>query len=192
MWGAPCGFQIVGLNAHKASKEQNLTISMYKASAPVFVQFLTSLSVVLDKGAAFIAARKLDEAEVLRLRVYPDMFPLVRQVQVTADRAVNCIAKLAGIEPPQFDNNEASFAALRTRIEKAIAFVKSVKPEQIDGTEEKEVIFKTPRIELKFTGQQWLLNFSLPNFYFHHTAAYILLRQLGVEVGKLDYLGNMR
>lgn len=168
-----------------------MTISMYKASAPIFVQFLTSLSAVLDKGSAFIEARKLEEAEVLRLRAYPDMFPLARQVQVTTDRAVGCIAKLAGIEPPQFDGNETTIAALKARIAKAIAFVNSVKPELIDGTEEKDVVFKTPRGELKFTGQQFLLNFTLPNFYFHHTAAYILLRQLGAEIGKRDFMGTM-
>lgn len=167
-----------------------MTISMYKSSVPIFVQFLTSLSAVLDKAQAFADARKIDPAVLLGLRIYPDMFPLARQVQAVTDHATRATARLAGVEPPTFEGNEASIAALKARIEKALAFVKGFKPDQIDGSEDKEVVFKTPRGDLKFTGQQFLLNFSLPNFYFHATTAYNILRGLGVEVGKRDFMGT--
>lgn len=166
-----------------------MTISMYKASAPIFVQFLTSMSAVLDKAQAFADARKIDQAVLLGLRVYPDMFPLARQIHAITDHATRACARLAGVEPPAFEGNETSIAQLKERIAKAIDFVKGFKPEQIDGSEDREIVFKTPRGDLKFSGQQFLLNFSLPNFYFHATTAYNILRGLGVEIGKRDFMG---
>ncbi len=118
------------------------------------------------------------------------MFPLVRQVQQVTVHATRACARLAGQEPPSFDDNETTIAALQARIAKAIDFVKGFKPEQIDGSEDREVIFKTARGEMTFTGQQFLLNFSLPNFYFHETTAYNILRSIGVEVGKRDFMGT--
>ncbi len=167
-----------------------MTISMYKASAPIFVQFLSSISAVLDKAQAFADARKVDQAVLLNLRVYPDMFPLVRQIQAVTDHATRACARLAGTEPPTFEGNETTIAALKDRVARAIDFVKGFKPEQIDGSEEREVVFKTPRGDLKFSGQQFLLNFSLPNFYFHAATAYNILRGLGVEIGKRDFMGT--
>ena len=167
-----------------------MTISMYQVSVPVFVQYLTSISGVLDKAQAFADARKLDQAVVLGLRVYPDMFPLARQIHAVTDHATRATARLAGVEPPAFEGNETTIAALKERVQKALEFVKGFKAEQIDGSEDREVVFKTPRGELKFTGQQFLINFSLPNFYFHATTAYNILRGIGVEIGKRDFMGS--
>ena len=167
-----------------------MTVSMYKCSVPIFLQYLTALSGVLDKAQAHVDARKLDESYFLSLRIYPDMFPFVRQVRAVCDHAVNACARLAGAELPTFENDETSIADLKARIEKAIAFVRGFKPEQIDGTEDKEIVVKFSSGERTFTGQTLLLNFSLPNFYFHDTTAYNLLRHCGVEIGKRDFMGT--
>src|SRR5437899_1153631 len=136
-----------------------MTISMYKASVPVFVQFLTSLSAVLDKAAAHAEAKKIDPAVLLNTRLYPDMFPLVRQVRAAADHAVNACGRLAGAELPTFANTEASIAELKERIARTIEFVKALKPEQIDGTEGKEVKITFPSgATREFVGQTFLLN----------------------------------
>ena len=167
-----------------------MTISMYKASAPIFIQFLTALSGVLDKAQAHIDAKKLDESYILANRIYPDMFPFVRQVRAVCDHACTACGRLAGVEQPTFEGGETSIAALKQRIETVIAFIKSIKPEQIDGTEDKEIVIKFPSGERTFTGQSLLLNFCLPNFYFHDATAYNLLRQCGVEIGKRDFMGT--
>jgi uncharacterized protein len=151
-------------------------ISMYKASAPIFVQFLTSLSTVLDKAAAHAEAKKIDTAVLLNARLYPDMFPLVRQVREATSHAANACGRLAGAELLTFANTEASIPDLKERIAKTIDFIKGLKPAQIDGTDDKEITIKVPSgAERKFTGQAWLLIFSLPNFYFHYTTAYDIL-----------------
>jgi uncharacterized protein len=168
-----------------------MTISMYQASVPVYLQFLNATSSVLDKGAAFAESRKLDPAMLLQARLYPDMHPLVKQVQIFTDQAVRGISRLAGVEPPAFPDTETTFAELKTRIEKAIAHVYSFKPEQIDGTEDREIVMKTPRGDLNFKGQQYLLAFSLPNFFFHATTTYSILRHVGVELGKMEFMGGM-
>src|SRR5712691_7254774 len=148
-----------------------MTISMYKASVPVFVQFLTSLSAVLNKAAAHAEAKKIDPAVLLNTRLYPDMFPLVRQVRAATDHAVNACGRLAGAELPSFANTEASIAELKERVAKTIEFVKSLKPGQIDGTESKEIKITFPSgATREFVGQ--LLNQCLPNFYFHCATAY--------------------
>ena len=167
-----------------------MAISMYKASAPIFVQFLTALSNVLDKAEAHIEAKKLDQNYFMTLRMYPDMFPFVRQVRAVTDHAVTACSRLAGIEPVKFDGNENSIPELKARVAKAIDFIKSIKPEQIDGTEDKEIVMTFPSGERKFTGQGLLLNFCLPNFYFHATTAYGLLRKNGIEIGKRDFMGT--
>jgi hypothetical protein len=147
-----------------------MTISMYKASAPIFVQFLTSLSAVLDKAAAHAEAKKIDPAVLLNARLYPDMFPLVRQVREATSHAANACGRLAGADLLTFANTEASIPDLKERIAKTIDFVKGLKAAQIDGTEDKDITIKFPSgNERKFTGQVWLLNFSLPNFFFHYT-----------------------
>jgi uncharacterized protein len=167
-----------------------MSISMFKISVPIFVQFLTALSAVLEKAAAHCEAKKIEPAALLNARLFPDMFPLVRQVRAATDHAVNAAARLAGAEPLKFDNNEASFAELRERISKAVDFVKGFKAEQIDGTEDKAIKITFPGGATRdFTGQSLLLGNSLPNFYFHCTTAYDILRHCGVEVGKRDFIG---
>ena len=167
-----------------------MTTSLYTVSAPIFVQILTSMSAILDKTAAHAEAKKLDVCFLLNMRLYPDMFPLVRQVRAVTDHAVGGVGRLAGVDLPTFEGNETTIAELQARIAKAIAFVKSVKREQVDGKEGVEVVLKFPSGERKFTGQGYLLNFALPNFYFHATTAYDILRHCGVEIGKRDFLGT--
>src|SRR6202451_4536612 len=168
-----------------------MTVSMYKISVPIFVQFLTAVGVVLDKAAAYGEAKKIDPSALLNARLFPDMFPLVRQVRAATDHAVNATARLAGVEPPAFANTEASFAELRERVAKAIAFVKGFGAAQIDGSDDKAIKITFPSGATRdFTGQSLLLNNSLPNFYFHCTTAYDILRHCGVEVGKRDFMGT--
>jgi len=168
-----------------------MTLSMYKASAPIFVQFLASLSAVLDKAAAHAETKKIDPAVLLNTRLYPDMFPLVRQVREATNHAARACGLAAGAELPTFTNTEASIPELKERIAKTIAFIKGLNPALIDGTEDKEITIKFPSgAERKFTGQALLLNFTLPNFYFHCTTAYDILRQCGVELAKRDFMGT--
>jgi uncharacterized protein len=168
-----------------------MTISMYQASAPIFVQFLTSLSALLDKAAAFAEAKKVEPSVLLNMRLAPDMFPLVRQVRAATDHAINACGRLAGAEMPSFANTEAGIPELKERIAKTIDFLKSIKPAQIDGTETKEIKITFPSGAVReFSGQSLLLNNSLPNFYFHCTTAYDILRHCGVEVGKRDFMGT--
>jgi uncharacterized protein len=168
-----------------------MTVSMYKISVPIFVQFLTSLSAVLDKAAAHCEAKKIEPAALLNARFFPDMYPLLRQVRAATDHAVSASARLAGAEPLKFTNTEASFAELKERLTKAIDFVRAFKPDQIDGTEDKAIKITFPSGATRdFTGQSLLLGNSLPNFYFHCTTAYDLLRHCGVELGKRDFMGT--
>jgi hypothetical protein len=168
-----------------------MTISMYKASAPIFVQFLTSLSAVLDKAAAHAEAKKIDPAVLLNMRLNPDMYPLARQVREATNHAARACGGVAGAELPIFTNTETSIPELKERIARTIDFIKGLKPAQIDGTEDKDITIKFPSgAQRKFTGQALLLNFSLPNFYFHYTTAYDILRHCGVEVGKRDFMGT--
>ena len=168
-----------------------MTISMYKASVPVFVQFLTSLSTVLDKAAAFAEAKKVEPAVLLNSRLAPDMFPLARQVRAATDHAVNACGRLAGAETPTFSNSETSIAELKDRIAKTIDFLKSLKPAQIDGSEDKAIKITFPSGAVReLTGQSQLLNNSLPNLYFHCTTAYDILRHCGLELGKRDFMGT--
>lgn len=168
-----------------------MTVSMYKISVPIFVQFLTALAAVLDKAAAHCEAKKIDPAALLNARLFPDMFPLSRQVRAATDHAVNATARLAGAEPPALGSAEASFSELRERLNKAIDFVKTFQPGQIDGSEDKPIKITFPSGATRdFTGQSLLLNNALPNFYFHCTTAYDILRHCGVELGKRDFMGT--
>ena len=167
-----------------------MTISMYKASVPVFVQFLTSLSAVLDKAAAYAEAKKVEPSVLLNTRLAPDMFPLVRQVRAATDHAINACARLAGADMPSFSNTETTIPELKDRIAKTIDFLKSFKPAQIDGSEDKNIHLKLGPREVDYKGMQYLLGFALPNFYFHVTTAYDILRHNGVELAKRDYIGN--
>lgn len=167
-----------------------MTLSMYQASSPVFVRMLNNLADILRKAAAHVEAKKIDPAALLHARLYPDMFPLTRQVQIATDTAKGCASRLAGIDPPRYEDSEASFAELLARIEKTIAFVKSVAPEVIDGSEGRTITLKVRDQTIVFTGLAYLLNFAQPNFYFHVTTAYDILRHNGVELGKTDFLGS--
>ena len=166
-----------------------MTISMYQVSVPVFLRGLGALTGVLTKAEAFVEARKLDQGVLMGLRLYPDMFPFNVQVGQVTTHAARGVAQLAGLTQPTFDGNETSIAALKERIAKTIEFVQLAKPEQIDGSEDKEIVLKFGTREMKFTGQAFLIGFTLPNFYFHYTTAYDILRSLGVEIGKRDFMG---
>jgi len=167
-----------------------MTISMYQASVPVFTRMLNNLAGVLDKAAAHAEAKKFDAAVLAGSRLYPDMFPLSKQVQIATDMAKGCVARLAGQEPPKYDDSEATIADLVARIRKTVEFVNSFKPAQIDGSEEKSITLQMRTGPLTFLGLPCLLNFAYPNFYFHVTTAYDILRHSGVEIGKLDFLGK--
>jgi uncharacterized protein len=168
-----------------------MTVSMYKISVPIFMQFLQSLSAVLDKAAAFAEAKKVEPSVLLNTRLAPDMFPLVRQVRAATDHAVNACGRLAGVELPTLPNADATIPELKDRIAKTIEFIKGLKPAQIDGSEDKEIKITFPSGAVReFTGQSLLLNNSLPNFYFHCTTAYDILRHCGVELGKRDFMGT--
>lgn len=167
-----------------------MTISMYQASVPLFERMLGNLIVVLEKGAAHAAAKNIDPAVFVNARLAPDMFALAKQVQIATDMAKGCAARLAGVEPPKYDDNEASFADLVARINKTIAFVKTFTPAQIDGSEDKQIVLQMRTGPLEFRGLPYLLHFVYPNFYFHVTTAYDILRHNGVEVGKMDFLGK--
>lgn len=167
-----------------------MTISMYQASVPVFNRMLNNLAAVLEKGAAHAAAKKIDPAVLVNSRLYPDMFPLSKQIQIAADTAKGCVARLAGQEPPKYEDNEAAFAELVARINKTVAYVNTFKPGQIDGSEGKTITLQMRSGPLTFLGMPYLLDFVYPNFYFHVTTAYDILRHSGVEVGKQDFLGK--
>ena len=168
-----------------------MTISMYQASVPVFVQFLTSLAGVLDKAAAHAEAKKIEPGVLLNTRLYPDMFPLVRQVRAATDHAASAGGRLAGVDLPKFANDEANFADLKARVTQTIHFLNGLKPAQIDGSEDKEIKITFPSgATREFVGQSFLLNQTLPNFFFHCTTAYDILRQCGVELGKRDFMGT--
>jgi hypothetical protein len=163
---------------------------MSQASLPVFEIGLTALSGVLDKAAAFAAAKKIDPAVLPQYRLAPDMFALSRQVQVACDMAKNGGARLAGVEPPRYEDDEKTIDELKARIAKTIAYVKSLDPAKIDAAIEREITFPLgPTNKGHMKGSDYLTHFVLPNFYFHLTAAYTVLRHCGVEIGKRDFLG---
>jgi len=168
-----------------------MTISMYEASIPVFIRMSKNLAVILAKGAAYAEAKKIEPTVLINSRLYPDMFPLARQVQIASDAAKGCGARLAGREPPKFEDNESTFPELLTRIDKTIAYLETLKPEQINGSEQKTITLQIRKNTLTFLGMPFLLNFALPNFYFHVTTAYDILRHCGVEIGKQDFIGAL-
>lgn len=165
-------------------------LSMYQASIPVFIRGLNNLSTILSKAEAHAGARKIDPSVFINARLAPDMYPLSRQVQIATDGVKGCAARLAGIEIPSYEDNETTFAELQARIAKTIGFLKSVTAAQIDGSEERKVTLKMRSREVDFMGQPYLLTFVLPNFYFHLTTAYNILRHNGLEIGKPDFIGS--
>lgn len=167
-----------------------MSLSMYSAFIPVAIRALTNLSAILAKGAAHCEARKIDPQAFLASRLYPDMLPLTKQVQIVSDTVKGGAGRLAGVEIPKFEDNETSFPELQARITKTIDFLKTIKPEQIDGKEGADIVMSFPGRTFEFKGQAYLTGFVLPNMYFHVTTAYGLLRHGGVELGKADYLGG--
>ncbi|MQR01858.1 DUF1993 domain-containing protein [Glaciimonas soli] len=167
-----------------------MTISMYSASVPVFKQMLSALSDVLAKAEAHATEKKIDPSVFLQSRLFPDMFPLTRQVQIAADFAKSVPSRLAEIEVPAYEDSEQNFAELQARIKKTIALLDGFSAAQIDGKEGLEVVLRpgTPK-ERKLNGQAFLLHYGLPQFFFHVTTAYNILRHNGVEIGKLDFMG---
>jgi hypothetical protein len=165
------------------------TISMYTASVPAFIQGLQNLAHVLKKGEAHAQAHEYAPEALLQARLAPDMVPLVKQVQIATDMVKNGAARLAGIEPPRFDDNEASFQELYARVDRAIEFLKSLKPEQLDGSEDRDIKLQFGPHSLEFKGQAYLIGFVFPNFHFHVSIAYAVLRQSGVKIGKMDFMG---
>ena len=168
-----------------------MTLSMYQASIPVFLRTLGSLSHFLDKGAAEAAERKIDPAVLLATRLFPNMFPLLRQVQLSADFAKGTGARLAGLEVPKYEDNETSFEELKARIARTSDYLKSLKPVQIDGSEDRAITLTIGGQAVGFKGQPYLLHFALPNFFFHVTTAYAILRHCGLGIGKRDFIGPM-
>ena len=167
-----------------------MNISMYQASAPRFVNILTNLSAILDKAQAHAEARKIDPVVLTSYRLFPDMLPMTRQVQIACDAAKGAVARLAGVDIPKHEDTEQTFAELKARIAKTIEFVRSIKPAQLDGTDDKDITLKLGGKDTTFKGMQYLLGHALPNFYFHVTTTYNILRHNGIEIGKRDYLGN--
>jgi hypothetical protein len=167
-----------------------MSLSMHAACAPVFVRTLGNMLNWLDKAQTYAESRKFDTANFLGLRLAPDMLPLTRQIQITTDGVKGCMARLAGQEVPKWEDNEASFDDLRARIRKTIDYVQSFSAAQIDGSEDREILLPTRQAEpMRFTGESYLKHFVLPNFFFHATTTYALLRHAGVDLGKRDYLG---
>ncbi|HYD87907.1 MAG TPA: DUF1993 domain-containing protein [Vitreimonas sp.] len=163
-------------------------LSMHAVSATVLVHMLKNLSAILAKAEQQAKAKGYDPAVLLNARLAPDMFALTRQVQIATDQAKGCVARLAGHQPEAIEDTETTFAELQARIRKVIGIVEAYKPEQIDGSEGREVTVKIPNDELKFTGLDYVNHWVMPNFYFHVTTAYAILRANGIELGKRDFL----
>ncbi len=167
-----------------------MTISMYQASVPTITRSLANLIAILEKGAAHAEAKKFDPAVLVNSRLYPDMFALAKQVQIASDTAKGGVARLAQVEPPAFEDKETTFAELVERLRKTIAFLETLKPQQIDGSEERTVTWQTRTATKSMQGMPYLLNHVLPNVFFHVATAYGILRHNGVEIGKQDFLGR--
>ncbi len=165
-----------------------MPISMYQASVPAFQKHLAALDAILDRAVAYADGKKIDHAALLTARLYPNMWPLTRQVQGAGDFAKNVCARLAGLPVPAYDDTETTFAELKTRIAKTRAFLDTIKAEAMDGSETKSFTIKAGPNEMTFTGQDYLLGFALPNFFFHCATAYNILRHNGLELGKPDFM----
>lgn len=168
-----------------------MTISMYQASVPVFIKTLNNLSAILDKAATFSELKKIDQSVLLGYRLAPDMFNFTRQIQIACDFAKGAGSRLAGIEPPVYEDSETNLAELKARIDKTIALLHTFTPAQIDGSEERDINAKVRGNAVTYKGQAYLLHSVLPNFFFHATTAYAILRHCGVEIGKRDFIGQV-
>jgi uncharacterized protein len=167
-----------------------MKISMYADSVGVYSRILTNLDTILDKAVAWADSRKIDHNALLGARLAPDMFPLVKQVQLVSDMSKGTVARLAGIDPPKFEDNEKTFAELKTRVAKTLAFIKSVQESSFEGAEDRDIVLKLTSRTLEFKGLSYLQDFGTPNVYFHYSMVYALLRHNGLEIGKRDYVGG--
>jgi hypothetical protein len=163
---------------------------MYQASVPTITRALNNLAAVLEKGAAHAEAKKIEPGVLVESRLFPDMLPLAKQVQIASDISKGGTARLAQVEPPSYEDNEKTLSELVARLKKTVAFLETLKPEQIDGSEDRTVTWKTRTSEKSMQGQPYLFNHVLPNVFFHVTTAYNILRHNGVEIGKQDFLGR--
>jgi hypothetical protein len=169
-----------------------MSLSIHDASVPVLARALTNLAGIVDKGRLHAESEKFDAAVLLGMRLYPNMFGFTRQVQVVSDTAKGCMARLAGVEAPKYEDTESSFAELKQRIDKTLSFVKGFEPRQLEAAEGRAVLIKFPNNTLNFdNGWDYLLTFVLPNVYFHSAMAYGILRHGGVKLGKGDFLGSI-
>ncbi len=166
-----------------------MTISMYAASVPVFKRSLAGLAAILDKAHAHCANHNISESALLQARLFPDMFTFAKQVQVACDFAKSGVARLAGVEPPRFEDNEQTLLELKLRVEKTIACIETFTAAQIDGAETRQIAYMMGKFPIDMPGQTYLLGFILPNFFFHYTTAYNLLRHNGLPIGKRDFMG---
>jgi hypothetical protein len=167
-----------------------MTFSMYEASVPVFKQILTSLSAIIDKAEAHASEKKIEPAALLQARLYPDMFPFIRQVQVACDFAKGASARLAGVDVPRYDDTEQSFAELKQRIATTLAFIAGLPQDGIEASAQRDITTSSGANAKQFKGQVYLVHYALPHFYFHATTAYAILRHNGIEVGKKDFIGS--
>jgi hypothetical protein len=177
-------------NDHTQRETARMPSTLYQASVPVHVRQLNALSAILDKAIAYCAERKIDPSALLQARLYPDMFPLLKQVLFACNHAERGAARLAGLEPPAHPDDEAGFDDLKARIASTIGFVKSVDPKRMEGAEDREITYPVGQRKETRTATDYLCNFSLPNFYFHVTTAYAILRHNGVPIGKADFIGG--
>jgi uncharacterized protein len=166
-----------------------MKISMYAASVGTYGRVLSSLDAILDKAVAWADERKIDHAALLQARLAPDMLTLVKQVQIASDMAKGTVARLANAEPPKYEDNEQSFADLKARVAKTLAFIQSVPEAQFEGAEDRDIKLATRTRTLEFKGLAYLQEFGTPNVYFHYSMVYALLRHNGLAIGKADYLG---
>jgi uncharacterized protein len=169
-----------------------MPLSLYDVSIPVFTLSLTNLSAILDKAASHAEEKKVDPKAIPQARLIVDMLPLSAQIQIACDTAKGAAARLAGVEVPKHEDTESTLAELKARVAKTLDFIKTIKPAQLQGAEGREIVLQFPQGALKFNGLNYLTNFALPNFFFHVTMAYALLRKNGVDLGKRDFLGPMQ
>ena len=167
-----------------------MSFSMYEASVPVFTQILNSLAAIIDKAETHANEKNIDPAALLQARLYPDMFPFTRQVQVATDFAKGCSARLAGVEVPRYEDTEKSFADLRERIARTVAFISDLPRDAIEASDQRDIVTGSGAKMREFKGQDYLVHYAMPHFYFHATTAYALLRHNGVEIGKKDFIGS--
>jgi hypothetical protein len=186
---APAGTAAFDYSNHPLFVESAMSLNLYDLTIPALARGLSNLSALLDKAAAHAESRKFDSQVLVQARLFPDMHPLLKQVQIACDTAKGAAARLAGLEPPAHPDTETNLAELKARIAKTLEFVNSIQPAQLQGAEDRAIEMKTPRVTLHFTGRSYLSGFVLPNFYFHSSMVYALLRHSGVEIGKMDFLG---